>query len=344
MALTWPKVSGSTSTLLEIFEGTRWLASTTLNQNLTLPGSFTTADGKAWQVLGVVTVTGDTLRVRMSNGAILPLLADAVRLQRIGGNFGKDDDFRLLLDSPAVDRGNVQLSGLLDEPVPNGGRVDIGAYGDRTQSVVSAESLVQLLTPNGLEKFEAGQTVQVTWRSVGLTPYEPVALINVGGAAVSGVARGEWQANAYQTVNNATTVLSTVVDTSGVANPGPQAVYQDLAWASSGVNQKIAWQIPVADGTYRVRLHFVEDQTGFVVGQRKFDIKLQGALVADDFDIRKEAGAAYRAIVREFDVTVSGGQGIALELLNQTNNPALLSGIEVLRADGGRDGAGDGRP
>ncbi|PON82620.1 Serine/threonine protein kinase [Trema orientale] len=66
------------------------------------------------------------------------------------------------------------------------------------------------------------------------------------------------------------------------------------------------------NGNYTVTLQFSE--TGFTdrssqswksLGRRVFDIYVQGILRKKDFDISKEAGGVERAIVREFNVTVS---------------------------------------
>jgi hypothetical protein len=83
------------------------------------------------------------------------------------------------------------------------------------------------------------------------------------------------------------------------------------AYANSGVGNQLAYQLPVADGTYTLRLHFAEPSyTG--VGQRTFDIRLQGEMVVAAYDIVADAGARYKATAREFTVTVSDGEGFAL--------------------------------
>ncbi len=57
----------------------------------------------------------------------------------------------------------------------------MGAYGNTAEATQSAAQLVQVLNPNGLEKFEAGQQYQIDFRSAGLTLFDPVLLINTGG-------------------------------------------------------------------------------------------------------------------------------------------------------------------
>ena len=56
---------------------------------------------------------------------------------------------------------------------------------------------------------------------------------------------------------------------------------------------------PAPERPFTVRLHFAESDD-VAVGQRVFDVKLQGATVLQDFDILKVAGARDTAVVREF--------------------------------------------
>ncbi|XP_050141586.1 probable LRR receptor-like serine/threonine-protein kinase At1g56140 isoform X2 [Malus sylvestris] len=66
------------------------------------------------------------------------------------------------------------------------------------------------------------------------------------------------------------------------------------------------------NGPYTVTLHFAEtvyesrtSQTWKSLGQRVFDIYIQGTRMTKDFDISKEAGGVNRAVVRKFNVSVS---------------------------------------
>jgi parallel beta-helix repeat protein len=86
-----------------------------------------------------------------------------------GADHGLDDDFRLRSGSPAVDAGDP-VTAFSNEPAPNGGRVNLGSDGNTAQATTSPAQLVQVLSPNGLEKVELGQVVTVAWRTVGLPP------------------------------------------------------------------------------------------------------------------------------------------------------------------------------
>ena len=124
------------------------------------------------------------------------------------------------------------------------------------------------------------------------------------------------------------------MDTSLVTNPAPQAVYQTLSYPDyTGIGQKVAYQIPVPDGSYTIRLHFVEPWV-CAANQRKFDIKLQGTTVRSNFDIYAAAGARYRAVALSFSVNAAAGAGLLVEAVNTMSNAqAILSGIEILQAD-----------
>ena len=85
---------------------------------------------------------------------------------------------------------------------------------------------------------------------------------------------------------------------------------------------------------YRVRLAFA-DPDNDQPGQRVFDIKLQGKLVEEGFDVVRAAGGRNRAVFREFDgVRVS--DKLLVELVPQADKPRpeqlpILQGVEIVR-------------
>ena len=79
-------------------------------------------------------------------------------------------DFHVQAGSPAVDAGDPTMDFAL-EPSPNGGRINVGAYGNTDQAAPSPGSLVQILSPNGWEKVrESVRNVTITWHTHGLPP------------------------------------------------------------------------------------------------------------------------------------------------------------------------------
>ena len=75
------------------------------------------------------------------------------------GDFSADDNFRLLSTSPAIDAGDP-ITPYSNEPAPNGNRVDMGAFGNSASSSQSPQESVQIISPNGGEKYEQGQQVR----------------------------------------------------------------------------------------------------------------------------------------------------------------------------------------
>ncbi len=86
-----------------------------------------------------------------------------------GVNRGLDDNFQLRLGSPDVDAGDP-VSPYLNEPSPNGDRVDIGGYGNTSRSTASPAQSVQVLSPGNLYKVQAGRDATISWIVAGVTP------------------------------------------------------------------------------------------------------------------------------------------------------------------------------
>ena len=95
----------------------------------------------------------------------------------------------------------------------------------------------------------------------------------------------------------------------------------------------MAYQLSIPGGVYKLRLHFVEPQYE-EVGQRQFDIRIQGVLATAEFDVFAAAGARNAATSLTFDVIATAGSGIAIDLRNTADKaPAILSAIESWRED-----------
>ena len=66
--------------------------------------------------------------------------------------------------SAAIDRGDP-TSSFANEPTPNGGYIDIGAFGNTSQASLSLADYLLVTTPDGGEVWPAGQTFPIRWRS-----------------------------------------------------------------------------------------------------------------------------------------------------------------------------------
>ncbi len=99
-----------------------------------------------------------------------------------------------------------------------------------------------------------------------------------------------------------------------------------------------SYAIPVAPGSYTVKLHFLESffsslipEAGCVgAGCRVFDVTCNGVLLLQDFDIFQAAPGAFRPVVREFHGLHPNGQGKLLLSFSPKLNYAAIRAIEVI--------------
>lgn len=146
----------------------------------------------------------------------------------------------------------------------------------------------------------------------------PVYQINSGGGIASPFA-----ADNYSSGGTAATIANTV-NTFGVVNPAPQAVYQSERYGS------FTYAIPnlKVGASYTVRLHFAElYYTG--AGQRLFNVSINGLQVLTNFDIYATAGGMNKAVIEEFTATADSSGKITIAY-NDVSNGAKSSGIEIV--------------
>jgi hypothetical protein len=81
---------------------------------------------------------------------------------------------------------------------------------------------------------------------------------------------------------------------------------------------------------YTIRLFFAESEK-CEIGQRVFNVSIQGRQVLEAFDIVKEAGEINRSIVKEFNrINVIDDLKIALTPTAESQALPLLCGIEII--------------
>jgi beta-galactosidase len=146
-----------------------------------------------------------------------------------------------------------------------------------------------------------GGTVQINCGGPLVSPY--VADIDFAGGS---------------TINHADTI-----NTSGVTNPAPAAVYQTARIGN------FTYTIPgfTAGSSHTVRLHFCE--TYFTTaGSRTFNVSINGTQVLTNYDIFASSGAKDKAIVQEFTQNANGSGQYVIQFTSVVNN-SLVSGIEI---------------
>ncbi|WP_161889492.1 malectin domain-containing carbohydrate-binding protein [Pontibacter russatus] len=118
--------------------------------------------------------------------------------------------------------------------------------------------------------------------------------------------------------------------TTAIAATEDDVLYQTYLSASTDLAET-RYEIPIANGSYYVRMHFVENYFT-AVGARVFSISIENQLRLSGFDIYREAG--YRAaLVKDFTVNVTDGM---LHIkFNPTVNRVAIAGVEIFRAPSG---------
>jgi hypothetical protein len=146
-----------------------------------------------------------------------------------------------------------------------------------------------------------------------------ITAIDAGGGAT-----GNFVADTDYNTGNAYSDTTTSIQTNGVSNPAPQAVWQTCRW-----NSAFTYTIPglVAGATYTVDLDWAE-LTWTAVGQRKFNVAINGTRVLTSFDVYATAG--YKtALQKQFSVAAnSSGQIVIAFTQGGADNP-FISGIEI---------------
>jgi hypothetical protein len=138
--------------------------------------------------------------------------------------------------------------------------------------------------------------------------------VNAGGPTLAG--SPAWSAdtaaspspfvNAQATGNTtyASAAPISMTDPSLPANT-PAALFQDERW-DPATAPELEWNFPVSPGLYEVRLYFAEIWSGTMgQGLRRFDVRVEGKLVLDDYDVFAGAGAN-RGVMKSFQVTSDG--------------------------------------
>ncbi len=143
--------------------------------------------------------------------------------------------------------------------------------------------------------------------------------VNSGGSATA-----QFSADTGFSGGTQATPVSAAIDTSGVVAPAPQAVYQSERYG----NFTYTFTGLTAGMDYRVRLHFAETYWT-AVGQRRFNVLINGTQVLTNFDIIAVVGAAKKATIQEFTAAANPSGQIVIQYITVTDN-AKSSGIEIL--------------
>ncbi len=181
---------------------------------------------------------------------------------------------------------------------------------------IASPILLVLLLGTGCPSKAIDPTPEVAAKALGDTTF-----VNAGGGSFVDSSGNTWLADVNYNTGN---TFSTSNAISGSADGQP---YQSERWDSE-TGQELMYSFPLTPGEYTVRLHFAEIYSGTQqVGQRVFDVLIEGQTVLDNFDMVADSGYL-TAIVKEFNVTLVDGT-LNIQLLHVVENPKI-SGIEII--------------
>jgi Malectin domain/Domain of unknown function (DUF5122) beta-propeller len=161
--------------------------------------------------------------------------------------------------------------------------------------------------------------------------------INAGGPELTSNDCGvNWSAdsgttNPLRTTGSSAATWTTIpATTPNVPAATPIAVYSTERWDAAAL-PAMEWDLPVAAGTpIEVRLYLADSCTCTNdPGERRFDVRLDGNLVLDDWDSSAQVG--WRVGTMRSFTTVSDGT-VDIDFGHVTENP-LVNAIEIIRTD-----------
>ena len=145
----------------------------------------------------------------------------------------------------------------------------------------------------------------------------PPIRVNCGGPQYTDVNAHVWSAD--YGYSSGSTAASSTAAISGTTDP---TLYKTYRW-QTGLLQ---YQFSMPNGTHTVNLGFAETMLPGV-GQRLFNIILNGQTVRSKFDIYAAAGQN-KAVILTFPVTVTNGQ-VVIQLIAVVQNPKINT-IEII--------------
>lgn len=305
--------------------------------------------------VGPLTATSETLRVTVADGVLN--LDLRVPYESGGADQAKLSALEVLPTSatnqrPVADAGPAQtatLPAVLYPPAPTAS-ITLHGTGTDADGVVTGYSWTQLSGPlpavfsspvsatplvSGLvagtyvfglvvsDNEGATSDVSTVTITVVPSPYEIVFPVNMGGSAGS-TTRGWFYADKYPDFGSAR--ASTTALISGTPD---QLLYQSERYSTNG---ELHFSFDSGNGEYLVILHFAEIYWT-QVGQRVFDVSLEGKKVLSNYDIVKKVGPL-TATLESFVVPVTDGVlNLDFRVPYESGgvDQAKISAIEILR-------------
>ncbi|MEX0330647.1 MAG: right-handed parallel beta-helix repeat-containing protein [Puniceicoccaceae bacterium] len=232
-------------------------------------------------------------------------------------------DYHLKPGSPGIDAGDPEW-GYEMEPIPAGGRLNAGAYGNTAEATTSPAQTITIIDPTFLAKPQQNSQTEIRFHTSGFLREQSVAFLNAGDDYIGG-----WLPLEDRSTGGAALERVIAVDTDGVINPAPQSVYHQYMRSSFGAGSRIDVPLELNPGEYVLRLHFAM-VNGANAGL--MDIEVDGVVAVAGYDIDFLAGGTGIAVVEEVAVTVDESGQVTVSFVSQENY-AYINAIEVVRVD-----------
>lgn len=117
---------------------------------------------------------------------------------------------------------------------------------------------------------------------------------------------------------------STQVSNRAIANTADDLLYNSWRFGN------FAYRIPVPNGRYEIDMHFAETYNS-AIGQRRFNMSLQGVQQLQEFDIAAEAGLD-TALIQHYKIDVENGE-ILIQFSNGSIGSARVDAVHVVLSD-----------
>ena len=146
--------------------------------------------------------------------------------------------------------------------------------------------------------------------------------MNAGPNTVAG-----WEADDAYIVKGADYTKNESFDLNNAPNAGPVELYQTCSRAGPVFNFAA-----IPDGRYTVRLHFADPayDASATSSNRRINVTVEDKTVLSNYDVVASAGGGHKVDVKQFDVTVSDGNGMTITLSEGSGNDAFICGIEII--------------
>ncbi len=335
VAANWSHFTNrATNSPFTVFDGATSLGTVGVNQELA-PDDFTD-QGAAWENLGTFVIGGNTLSVQLSNGANQYVIADGVRIERVG-DLPTTPEIQVRLDSADVADGS--------------GSVDFGSTfgGDPITKTFTVENVgYGPLTLGSISLPASGFSLASNWGSTTLQSGESTSFAVRLDAAGAGTFSGSVSFSTNDSdespfdFNVTGNVVTTKIIDNGGAGYGLSGLWGradnqgfggDIDYSHPGWGGATAsWTFDVTPGQYQVAAnwsHYANRATNspftvFDGATSRGTVQVNQELAPNDFT---DQGAAWE----NFGIFVINGNTLSVQLSNAANEYVMADGVRIVR-------------